>query len=102
MPIYEYEREDGTRFEMIQRMGDDPLAVCPTTGQGVKRLISGAALHFRGSGFYITDYAKKNANGNGQSNGKGKADSSGTSEKTKESSSSDTKKPDSSKSSKAA
>lgn len=60
MPTYEYQREDGTRFEIEQRITEKPLAVCPTTGQKVKRLISGGAgLVFKGSGFYLTDYARK-------------------------------------------
>lgn len=62
MPTYEYQREDGTRFEIEQRITEKPLAVCPTTGQKVKRLISGGAgLVFKGSGFYLTDYARKSS-----------------------------------------
>jgi len=59
MPIYEYKREDGTFFEAFQSMSDDALTVCPTTGQPVKRMISGGTgLVFKGSGFYVTDYNK--------------------------------------------
>ena len=62
MPTYEYKREDGTTFEIEQRISEDPLTKCPTTGQNVKRLISGGAgLVFKGSGFYLTDYARKNS-----------------------------------------
>lgn len=62
MPTYEYQREDGTKFEIEQRITEKPLTVCPTTGQGVKRLISGGAgLVFKGSGFYLTDYARKSS-----------------------------------------
>ena len=62
MPTYEYQREDGTRFELEQRITDKPLTECPTTGQKVKRLISGGAgLVFKGSGFYLTDYARKSS-----------------------------------------
>ena len=67
MPTYEYQREDGTTFETLQRMSDEPLANCPETGQRVRRIIGGGAgLIFKGSGFYLTDYARK-ANGNGKS-----------------------------------
>lgn len=62
MPTYEYQREDGTRFEIEQRITEKPLTECPTTGQKVKRLISGGAgLVFKGSGFYLTDYARKSS-----------------------------------------
>lgn len=75
MPTYEYRREDGTTFEKIQSMNDEPLKTCPKTGQPVKRIISGGGgVVYKGSGFYVTDY--KNGNSNG-SNGNGKsADSS--------------------------
>lgn len=57
MPTYEYRRQDGTTFEVHQRMKDDALTVCPTTGQSVRRIISGGTgLIFKGSGFYQTDY----------------------------------------------
>ncbi|ARA91757.1 MAG: zinc ribbon domain-containing protein [Bacteroidetes bacterium] len=67
MPTYVYRREDGTKFEIEQRITDAPLETCPTTGQRVTRVISGSAgLVFKGSGFYLTDYAR-NGNGNGKS-----------------------------------
>ncbi|MDX1546792.1 MAG: FmdB family zinc ribbon protein [Rhodothermales bacterium] len=67
MPTYVYRREDGTTFEIEQRISEDPLAVCPTTGQPVKRVISGGTgLIFKGSGFYLTDYARQK---NGAANG---------------------------------
>lgn len=59
MPIYVYRREDGSTFEIQQRITDDPLEKCPDTGQAVKRVITGAGLVFKGDGFYITDYARK-------------------------------------------
>jgi len=60
MPTYEYRREDGSTFEIEQRITEDALTECPTTGQKVKRLISGGAgLVFKGSGFYQTDYVRK-------------------------------------------
>ena len=63
MPTYTYKREDGSVFEYDQRITEDALTTCPTTGQKVKRIISGGAgLVFKGSGFYLTDYVKKNGN----------------------------------------
>src|SRR5262245_45314162 len=61
MPLYEYEceAENGRRFEIIQKFSDEPLTVCPTCGGKVRRLISSPAIQFKGSGWYITDYAKK-------------------------------------------
>ncbi len=65
MPTYDYRREDGTTFEVLQRMSDEPLVTCPETGQRVRRIIGGGAgLIFKGSGFYLTDYARK-GNGSG-------------------------------------
>ena len=59
MPIYVYRREDGSTFEIQQRITEAALTVCPDTGQSVKRVITGAGLVFKGNGFYITDYARK-------------------------------------------
>lgn len=59
MPTYTYRREDGSAFDIEQRITEEPLKVCPTTGQKVKRIINGSAgLVFKGSGFYLTDYGK--------------------------------------------
>jgi len=61
MPTYEYRRTDGSIFEIKQRITEDALQTCPTTGQAVTRMISGSAgLIFKGSGFYQTDYVRKN------------------------------------------
>jgi len=62
MPLYEYEREDGTTFEVIQKFSDKPLKTCPETGQKVKRLLSASNAHFKGGGFYETDYKAKKKN----------------------------------------
>ena len=59
MPTYEYRREDGTTFELVQSMADDPLTVDPETGQAVQRVLHAPAVHFKGSGFYNTDYGTK-------------------------------------------
>ncbi|MBL7978297.1 MAG: zinc ribbon domain-containing protein [Bacteroidetes Order II. Incertae sedis bacterium] len=58
MPTYEYRREDGTTFEVQQSITEPALESCPTTGQPIKRVISGAGLVFKGNGFYLTDYAR--------------------------------------------
>jgi putative FmdB family regulatory protein len=63
MPLYEFECEAcKTRFERIQKFSDANPEVCPTCGKGpVRRLLSSPAIQFKGSGFYITDYAKKSS-----------------------------------------
>jgi putative FmdB family regulatory protein len=61
MPIYEYRCENGHTFEVMQRMTDDPLASCSTCGAPVQRVFHPVAVHFKGSGFYNTDYGKKKA-----------------------------------------
>ncbi len=67
MPIYLYQREDGSTFEKIQKVSDEHLSVCPETGQKVTRLLSPPALHFKGNGFYKTDYASQAPSKNGES-----------------------------------
>jgi putative FmdB family regulatory protein len=60
MPLYEYKcNKCGTAFEVIQKIAEPPMTKCPQCGGSVKKIISAPALQFKGSGFYITDYAKK-------------------------------------------
>jgi putative FmdB family regulatory protein len=59
MPIYEYRCERGHTFEVMQRMTDDPLELCEEHGTPVQRVFHPVAVHFKGSGFYNTDYGKK-------------------------------------------
>ena len=59
MPIYEYRCENGHTFEVIQRMTDDPVATCQTCEAPVQRVFHPVAVHFKGSGFYNTDYGTK-------------------------------------------
>ncbi len=63
MPLYEYQCDScGHRFELIRKFSDPPLDVCPNCGKGpVTKQVSSPAIQFKGSGFYITDYAKKNS-----------------------------------------
>lgn len=77
MPTYEYKcGECGHRFEVFQRMTDDPVCECEECGGDVQRVLFPVAVHFKGTGFYTTDYARKktlcaksNGNGNGGSGG---------------------------------
>lgn len=74
MPTYEYKREDGTVFEMIQGINDEPLTTCPDTGQKVKRLITGGAgVVYKGDGWYVTDYKRKEEQQNAQNKSNGSA-----------------------------
>lgn len=66
MPLYEYECENcGHRFEVIQKFSDAPLTECPKCQGAVRKLPSSPAIQFKGSGFYITDYARKDSTGAG-------------------------------------
>jgi putative FmdB family regulatory protein len=60
MPIYEYRRPDGTTFELQQSFSDDALTVDPETGVPVQRVLHAPAVHFKGKGFYNTDYGTRN------------------------------------------
>ena len=62
MPLYEYQCEAcGHRFEVIQKFSDPPIETCQRCGGAVRKLLSSPAIHFTGSGWYITDYAKKDS-----------------------------------------
>jgi len=89
MPLYEYEceAENGRRFEIIQKFSDDILKVCPTCGGPVRKLISSPAIQFKGSGFYITDYARKSGSDAGKES-KGSPTSASSSDSSSSSSSS--------------
>ncbi len=60
MPIYEYRRPDGTTFEIQQSFSEDSLTVDPETGVPVERVLHAPAVHFKGKGFYNTDYGTRN------------------------------------------
>jgi putative FmdB family regulatory protein len=97
MPIYEYRCENGHTFEVTQRMTDDPLTECTVCGAPVQRVFHPVAVHFKGSGFYTTDYGKKKAGASSDSGSKsdskpGSSDSKSSSEsKSSESKSSESK-----------
>jgi putative FmdB family regulatory protein len=62
MPIYGYRCENGHLFEVMQRMSEDPLTACETCSAPVQRVFHPVAVHFKGSGFYNTDYGKGRRN----------------------------------------
>jgi putative FmdB family regulatory protein len=71
MPLYEYQCEQcGNRFERIQKFSDPPADTCPKCGGPVKKLLSSPAIQFKGSGWYITDYAKKSSTDAGKTGDK--------------------------------
>ena len=59
MPLYEYQCDRDGRFEVIRKFSDPPLKKCPTCGGPIQRLPSAPAIQFKGTGWYVTDYAKK-------------------------------------------
>ena len=61
MPIYEYRCDNGHSFEVMQRMSEDPLSSCTACDAPVQRVFHPVAVHFKGSGFYTTDYGRKKA-----------------------------------------
>src|SRR5512132_2448054 len=72
MPLYEYEcGACGHRFEIIQKFSDGPPAACPSCGKGpLQRLLSSPAIQFKGTGWYVTDYAgKKGGDKSGEKSG---------------------------------
>jgi putative FmdB family regulatory protein len=84
MPLYEYEcaAENGRRFEIIQKFSDEALTVCPACGGPVRKLVSSPAIQFKGSGFYITDYARKSGVDAGKDSKAGSSSSDGASSST--------------------
>lgn len=98
MPIYEYHCGKCGDFETMQKMSDKPLTTCPTCRRKVTKLISSTTFHLKGSGWYITDYARKGESGGPKSDkGDKKSDKAEKSEAA--SASSDTSSSDSSSSS---
>jgi putative FmdB family regulatory protein len=59
VPFYEYRCDKGHTFEVMQKMTDDPISECEKCGRPVQRVFHPVAVHFKGSGFYNTDYGKK-------------------------------------------
>ena len=65
MPVYVYRRRDGSTFETEQRMAEDALVECPTTGQSVERVLQPFAARYTGTGFYSTDHESGRTRGGG-------------------------------------
>ena len=92
MPIYEYEcLNNKHRFEVIQKFTDPPVEHCTVCGEPVQKLLSSPAIQFKGTGWYITDYARK-----GSSEGSNEGSKEGSKETSKESKPSETTKTDTS------
>lgn len=102
MPIYEYKCDNGHVFDVMQKMADDPLTECVECGAPAVRVLTAPAVHFKGSGFYNTDYGKRKGGGSNGSSGEGSSSdskSSGSSDSGSSSSSSSDSKAASSSSS---
>ncbi|MGE0448437.1 MAG: FmdB family zinc ribbon protein [Vicinamibacterales bacterium] len=70
MPLYEYQCDScGHRFEVIRKFSDPPVETCPKCGSPVRKLVASPAFQFKGSGWYITDYAKKDGGGGEKKSG---------------------------------
>jgi putative FmdB family regulatory protein len=81
MPLYEYKCDScGATFEVIQKFSDLPVTACRVCGQAVRKVLSAPAIQFKGSGWYVTDYAKKGMSEPGRKNDNGPASSSSSSE----------------------
>jgi putative FmdB family regulatory protein len=103
MPLYEYEcKKCHHRFEKIQKFSDRMVKKCPDCGGPVEQMISAPAVQFKGSGWYVTDYAKKSSSpgssGGGESGSKDSKDKKSEDKPRAESSKSDSSKSDGSKS----
>jgi putative FmdB family regulatory protein len=71
VPIYEYKCENGHVFDVMQKMADESLTKCIECGASCTRVLTAPAIHFKGSGFYATDYGKRKAGANGGGEGGG-------------------------------
>jgi putative FmdB family regulatory protein len=78
MPIYEYRCEKGHNFEVLQRMSDAPVKKCEKCGAPVHRVFHPVAVHFKGSGFYNTDYGKQKRAGGADGASSNNSDGDGT------------------------
>jgi len=95
VPLYEYQCPKCGVFEIIRKFSDEPLTVCPTCGSEIQKLMSAPAIQFKGTGWYITDYARKSTgdgkSGQGQSGESQSGESKSGESKSGESKSSDSK-----------
>jgi putative FmdB family regulatory protein len=100
VPIYEYKCDNGHLFDVMQRMADEPLTECQECGAPAVRVLHSPAVHFKGSGFYNTDYGKKKGKGNGagssgDGSGESKSSDSGSGSSDSKASSGDSKQSES-------
>jgi putative FmdB family regulatory protein len=75
VPIYEYKCDNGHVFDVLQKMTDESLTECVECGAPAVRVLTAPAVHFKGSGFYNTDYGKRKGGGNGSGSGEGSSES---------------------------
>jgi putative FmdB family regulatory protein len=68
LPLYEYECPKDGIFELVRKFSDPPLAACPTCAGPIEKLVSAPAIQFKGTGWYITDYARKSTGGEAAGN----------------------------------
>jgi putative FmdB family regulatory protein len=71
VPIYEYKCDNDHVFDVMQKMSEEPLTECVECGAPARRVLTAPAVHFKGSGFYNTDYGKRKVGGNGAGSGEG-------------------------------
>jgi len=77
LPLYEYQcQKCGVTIEKIQKFSDPPLETCEKCGGMLERLLSTSALHFKGTGWYVTDYARKSSAGDSPSSSSSSSSSS--------------------------
>jgi putative FmdB family regulatory protein len=99
MPIYEYRCPNGHTFEVFQRMSDPPASACEICGAGpVEKVLFPVAVHFKGSGFYSTDYGRGSRKGGGKEGDSGGSSSDGAGKTEKPAATTESKSSDSSKS----
>ena len=75
MPIYEYKCDNGHVFDVMQKMSEEPLTECVECGAPAHRVLTAPAVHFKGSGFYNTDYGKRKGGGSNGSSSEGSSSS---------------------------
>jgi putative FmdB family regulatory protein len=75
VPIYEYKCDNGHVFDVMQKMAEEPLTECVECGAPAVRVLTAPAVHFKGSGFYNTDYGKRKGGGSNGSSGEGSSES---------------------------
>jgi putative FmdB family regulatory protein len=98
VPLYEYQCDRDGRFEVIRKFSDPPLKKCPQCGGPIQRLLSAPAIQFKGTGWYVTDYARKSGGEGSKDKDSGAGKDSAASSTTSDSASSGSGKSDAGKS----